>query len=665
MLSDKKLQKLKNQYYSKLQEIGLSHKWKEAIQLIYSDPTKGEFTNWMLNQLKSGYSIEDIIPTVEYLHKNRKLFSEQDINKYENLKKLEDEVKNIESKKSQNIEYKVQESERTPIWENNEYLLVRINSKNASQKYGKGTKWCITMSDVQYYEQYKANNILFYFLLPKSENGEKFAFSINRDIDNGISGIETFNAKDNPIDENKVPYYSEFSQQMLLDAEKQPKDILPKLVDGNASKEEFIQFVKIYINQYHEAIKSKDINKIKNAIEQLKQLRDYLEQYPNALLFIANKYPEVLYAIKLSESSSEIINEVYNKNLGNDKNLSDYINKEISINYNTPQEILSELSNNTSMVIKEKLSLNPNSSSELLRKLYYIGNALTRENLTINPNTPPDILREIYNKTNSDEVKSYISINPNTPLDILEELAKSNNIGIKKSLIKNPNITIEILLQISSDNRLLADIAKSPKATPEMLERLSHYNDFFIIFNVARNPNTPIDVLDRLSNDSSSKTRDALIDNPNIPIYILEKLVNDSNLEIARQAIEKLKSLNILTEKIEKEEEKPLPFVEKYYKKLPNFPILPKERDEVLEIAKNPKISKEVIDQLIQLEDKEVNDILLNNPGVFEDIKQKIRSESYINKYVDEYVEATNIFTNILKFAECYYFTNFSNSSDA
>ena len=36
MLSEKKLQELKNKYYNKLQSIGLAHKWKEAIDIKYS-----------------------------------------------------------------------------------------------------------------------------------------------------------------------------------------------------------------------------------------------------------------------------------------------------------------------------------------------------------------------------------------------------------------------------------------------------------------------------------------------------------------------------------------------------------------------------------------------------------------------------------------------------
>jgi hypothetical protein len=483
MLSEKKVQKLKTQYYKKLQNIGLVHKWKESIQLIYSDPTKGEFTNWMLLQLKVGSSVEDIIPTVKYFYQNRKLFSEQDINKYKNLKQLEDLIKEIESKKYTGANKDVQESERTPIWSNDEYLLVRINSKNASQKYGKGTKWCITMENASYYEQYKVHNVVFYFLLPKNSSKEKFAFAVKRGLDNNIIEIENFNARDDSISENQVPYYNEFSSVMRTDAIQQPKDVLPKLVEGEASKEEFLKFVQIYIDEYKESVKSNDKNRIENAIIQIKSLQEYLSKYPNSLLFVSNKYPEILYALSLDEASEDLIKKVYNKKIDN-KEISDYISENISNSDNTPSEILEQLVNSDNTNIKYNILYNKNITSEILDKLVDSNDDDILFKVSVHPKTSHDTLVKLSKKLNiSDNIKFNISYHHNAPKDL--------TIQLLREIISNANLSV------------IFDIAKNKKTPHEILEELARHNQYHTKQLVAENPNTPRETLVELSKNAN------------------------------------------------------------------------------------------------------------------------------------------------------------------
>jgi hypothetical protein len=244
--------------------------------------------------------------------------------------------------------------------------------------------------------------------------------------------------------------------------------------------------------------------------------------------------------------------------------------------------------------------------------------------LVKNPQTSPEILTLLYSRTDYNSNSNYylvryLSDNPNTPTKVLESIL--NSYPGEEDVIK-------------------INIARHPNISDKIAKHLMGLNIDDYKFLLARNPKTPSDILTELATDKNEEIKKWVLVNPNTPLNI-RNLSNKLKEDFKNQPEEK--------------PELKIPSVEKYYTQLPNFQVLPKDTDEVLEIAKNPNISNDILDQLLKLENEEVNKIMLMNPSIPETIKQKLRKELYMEKYVDQYIASINIINDILKFANCYY----------
>lgn len=210
-------------------------------------PTK-KYLEWMLKQIEKDHSEEDLVPTVQYFHRNIQKFPQKDINQYADLKDLENEVKRLESI---NVSRQRSGSEEK-LYEDDRYLLMRPDDKNAVMKYGAGTKWCITMRDANYYEQYTDNNVLFYFLInktldPKIDPMAKIAYAIHRTKDGNVRSIEYFDATDRDIGQVDTKFDVEIMKfQRIIEGDviKQPNCFMVRLQQGDAQPEEIQDFLK-------------------------------------------------------------------------------------------------------------------------------------------------------------------------------------------------------------------------------------------------------------------------------------------------------------------------------------------------------------------------------------------------------------------------------------
>jgi|TARA_R110000851_G_scaffold263384_4_gene415914 hypothetical protein len=63
----------------------------------------------------------------------------------------------------------IKEEETDVIWEDDDYKIVRPFSLRSSILYGFGTRWCISMEDGHYYDEYTNLGVLF-FILQKNGN---------------------------------------------------------------------------------------------------------------------------------------------------------------------------------------------------------------------------------------------------------------------------------------------------------------------------------------------------------------------------------------------------------------------------------------------------------------------------------------------------------------
>jgi hypothetical protein len=226
---------------------------EEIDEISQRDPShRNKYVDWSVKQILRGHSLNDIIPTVELFNRKQMVLKQTDINKYEDLKELEDLLKALPESKRQEKQ-KAKASGSTKLYEDENFLFIRINSKQACVEYGKGTIWCITMESASFYEEYSMSNVVFYFLIKKDEenedgekeDGEKFAYAVQRGLENEILKIEIYDEEDNKVSE--IPYpeiASKINSIIQSDAPKVPSGTLVKLKKGTISEQELEELEK-------------------------------------------------------------------------------------------------------------------------------------------------------------------------------------------------------------------------------------------------------------------------------------------------------------------------------------------------------------------------------------------------------------------------------------
>lgn len=150
-------------------------------------------------------SVDDIIGVMTRFEKFGNKLQKKDIYqwKFSDLVKELDKFKDtVTNKEKSELASKGAEK----IFEDDKSIVYFISSKDASCKYGKGTKWCITAADEKHFENYRENNVIFYFIISKNTPADdpyhKVAVSIERDSDNKFSpsnSITIFDAEDNEL----------------------------------------------------------------------------------------------------------------------------------------------------------------------------------------------------------------------------------------------------------------------------------------------------------------------------------------------------------------------------------------------------------------------------------------------------------------------------------
>ncbi|HIO70466.1 MAG TPA: hypothetical protein EYG60_00880 [Campylobacterales bacterium] len=118
---------------------------------------------------------------------------------------------------------------------------------------------------------------------------------------------------------------------------------------------------------------------------------------------------------------------------------------------------------------------------------------------------------------------------------LLIELSKSEDMGSRWAVAKNPHTPTEILEELSKDkiNLVRALVATNPNTPKSVLETL--FNDEKIVRDgLSGNPNTPQEILEELSKDMDKMVRMRVAENPSTPKHVLEKLLNDPDENVVK-----------------------------------------------------------------------------------------------------------------------------------
>lgn len=114
----------------------------------------------LANEMSEINDIDRVISAAKEYEKKKTKLKHQHIEHYSSLKELTDDIGGIIGDNDVLC---------NKIYEDDTYLCVRIDSLEASIKYGKGTKWCLTSKSDPYFYDYLSDNVI-YFIINKKKN---------------------------------------------------------------------------------------------------------------------------------------------------------------------------------------------------------------------------------------------------------------------------------------------------------------------------------------------------------------------------------------------------------------------------------------------------------------------------------------------------------------
>lgn len=141
---------------------------------------------WLAREKEKGYKEADLVPSLSFFLKNKDKFNQRDIFKWDG-KELEDFIKENQLVSNRQLRNENRGS-FVKIIETDRFLVVRPDDKEAAAYWGKGTKWCITMLESGHFDEYRGQNVVFYYLIDKTaenqDNYSKVAIVMNRNEKN-------------------------------------------------------------------------------------------------------------------------------------------------------------------------------------------------------------------------------------------------------------------------------------------------------------------------------------------------------------------------------------------------------------------------------------------------------------------------------------------------
>ncbi len=379
-------------------------------------PTK-KYLAWMIKQILAGASKNDLFPTISYFHKNLNRFSVKDINSYKTLRDLENAVKDVSQTRSNKEKRTEIKSSAETLYEDEEQVLVYVGSKESCQLYGSGTKWCITMKDASYYEDYTSSNVVFYFLLrkqPINDSFDKIAFAVKRNKDNAVQEIDIFDAEDIDVTGSRklvaaVKQFGLVTKVIMSDAPKRPKSLLAKVLDKEATAKEQHEAWDLYSNK-----QERNLNTLKTLLE---------------------SFTEQDLLVRIFETI--------------DKNDIEF-SQSLANNTSSNQNILHELSLSDDMYTVSFVASNTSTSKETLIKLSKSNMELARRNVASNKSTPIEILDDL-SLDKAPAVRKFVAENTSTQSNTLNKLARDKNIFVRNSVAANLRTPAKTLIWMLND----------------------------------------------------------------------------------------------------------------------------------------------------------------------------------------------------------------------
>lgn len=155
-------------------------------QLVAQQPagSNNKYLMWSANQVDEGFSVEVVVQVIRLFDGHVQRLKQKDINQYKDVGAIEKAVDELGEKKTKSQEAKQAKADTDVIYNDDDWLVVRPHTSEASCKYGVGTRWCIAATASRnYFGSYSESNNKFYFVIDKKQlesksPSSKFALAI-------------------------------------------------------------------------------------------------------------------------------------------------------------------------------------------------------------------------------------------------------------------------------------------------------------------------------------------------------------------------------------------------------------------------------------------------------------------------------------------------------
>lgn len=272
-----KVDKLKEQYKGQIQDRTI-----ENLNDFDNTDTK-KYLDYMCKlwlEVRNVNTVKKIMSRyveVEKYLKNKDIYSKD----FDTLEKL---TKQVEEGEVIKLEKEFDITERDLLIETDKYILVRPKTRNASIKYGQGTRWCTASKDSDHFSGYARDGYLFY-LRRKKESGsnwDKVAFYSSKQ--NTFGEIRIFTSNDKVCDgkelynsdwkvDDIVKIVNHINTYMAFDLKR--AIIKKKVLDFKKQLEEFDMDD---LKTYHKMNEGKD-DTVEKIGEVMSEMKEYMSSF--------------------------------------------------------------------------------------------------------------------------------------------------------------------------------------------------------------------------------------------------------------------------------------------------------------------------------------------------------------------------------------------------
>ncbi|MFO7936474.1 MAG: HEAT repeat domain-containing protein [Kiritimatiellia bacterium] len=342
------------------------------------------------------------------------------------------------------------------------------------------------------------------------------------------------------------------------------------------------------------------------------------------------------YAILTSESTESFIKkriELANKTEKIDRlkilahDSSNRVKSAVIDNKFTPVSVFEMLSKDSDDYIRAKVAGKKGISQEVLTKLSKDSNENVRKAVASNTGTPESVLvRLSIDKQYT--VRCHVGRNPTTPPHLLKRLAEDYNSDVRASVAENEKAPVELIRKLADDKnyKVIKNIAANPNTPVDVLRKCKNRSGLCMNSCLVRNPSTPNDLLEEIAQgySSDSSTYKSIMNHPNC---------SSKTYEIAKKNYHKIcEQIELKRKRIaEVELKKSLADAQDLSTTIERLNELSSHYNTIavrVAVAKNPKITLDIIRKLLKEKDEAIFKALCSNPDAVQKITKQIALEN-------------------------------------